>query len=117
MTSSAAPSYSPSPRWPYLLLALPGSLLPWVWLLQFLLSPAASVGEFFHLAFANPVASALSVDLIISTLVFWVFAFQQLRQAQQLRQIWLYKALTLGIGLSCALPLFLANRPSDSAAR
>lgn len=115
MTSSIAPTAAPSYRWLYLLLAVPGSLLPWLWLLQFLLSPQASIGEFFHLAFANPVAGAFTTDLIISVLVFWVFAFQQLQRARRLRPLWRYVALTLGVGLSCALPLFLANQPSDAA--
>ncbi|MEO1125006.1 MAG: DUF2834 domain-containing protein [Cyanobacteria bacterium J06639_16] len=95
----------------YLLLTVVGSVLPWIFLDQFLFSGNASIAEFFAQAFANPVAIALSTDLLISTLVFFTFAWFELsRLGLSRRWLWLYLGCTLGIGLSCSLPLFLYLR-------
>lgn len=95
----------------YLALTLVGSLLPWIFLDQFLFSGNASVAEFLAQALANPVAIALSADLAISVLVFLSFAwFELARLGVSRRWLWLYLGCTFGIGLSCSLPLFLYLR-------
>lgn len=93
----------------YLLLASAGSLLPWVYLLQFFLSPQHSVENFFQQALANPVSTAVATDLVISSLAFWVFAWQTLRASYAWTRFLSYLLLNLGIGLSCSLPLFLTH--------
>jgi hypothetical protein len=94
----------------YLLLAIAGTIFPWFWLLQdpaVLMSPAL----FLQLAFGNNVAIDLTGDLLISASVFFCFVWVELRRLKvSLQWFFLYLALTLGVGLSCALPFFLYRR-------
>jgi Terpene cyclase DEP1 len=94
----------------YLLLIIVGSIAPWFWLLQdptVLVSPTL----FMQKAFANNVAAAVGEDLLISAIAFFCFAWMELKQLKVSR-LWMfvYIGLTFGIGLSCALPLFLYRR-------
>ncbi|HEY9735873.1 MAG TPA: DUF2834 domain-containing protein [Trichocoleus sp.] len=107
MTTASTTVAKQNFRLSYLVLAIPGALLPWAFLLDFLLGPNPSEASFFAQAFANPVATALACDLLVSALVFWVFAFEQLRRQQRQQELWLYIVLTLAVGLSFALPIFL----------
>jgi hypothetical protein len=94
----------------YLLLAIAGSILPWFWLIQ---DPAAllSPNLFLHSTFANNIATAWASDLLISASVFFTFAANELKRlGSDRRWVLLYVGLTFGIGLSCALPLFLYRR-------
>jgi Terpene cyclase DEP1 len=99
-----------SPKPFYLFFAIVGSIVPWFWLLQdptALLSPAL----FLQRAFANNVAAALTSDLLISAIAFFCYAWIELKRLHVSR-LWLimYVGLTLGVGLSCSLPLFLYRR-------
>jgi Terpene cyclase DEP1 len=94
----------------YLIIAIAGSIAPWFWLLQdpsALLSPTL----FFQLTFANNIATAWASDLLISASVFFAFASIELKRLGS-ASVWvlLYIGLTFGIGLCCALPLFLYRR-------
>lgn len=94
----------------YLLLAIAGSIIPWFWLLQ---DPAAllSPSLFIQRTFANNIATAWASDLLISASVFFAFAAIELKRLESdFRWVLLYIGLTFGIGLSCALPLFLYRR-------
>ena len=61
-------------------------------------------------AFANPVASMFTFDLFISCVALWVLLFTQ----QRVRHRWVYVVMTLLIGLSFALPMFLLARERAS---
>jgi Terpene cyclase DEP1 len=94
----------------YLLLAISGSILPWFWLLQdptALLSPTL----FLQRTFANNIATAWASDLLISAIGFFGYTAIELKRLCSSR-LWvlLYVGLTFGIGLSCALPLFMYRR-------
>ena len=94
----------------YLLLAIAGSILPWFWLLQ---DPTAILDPtlFFHRAFANNVATAISSDILISAIAFFGFVSIELKRLGSASGwVLLYIGLTFGIGLSCALPLFMYRR-------
>ena len=98
----------------YLLLAVLGSIVPWAFLIQFLQQGNVSVSHFLEQVLANPVAIAIAVDLSISCLVFFYFAFSELkRMGLSHRWLTLYIGLTLGVGLSCSLPLFLYLRETQ----
>ena len=94
----------------YLLLAIAGSIAPWFWLLQ---EPAALISPslFVQLTFANNIATAWAIDLLISASVFFAFVSIELKRLGSTR-LWilLYIGLTFGIGLCCSLPLFLYRR-------
>ncbi|WP_295617656.1 DUF2834 domain-containing protein [Chamaesiphon sp. GL140_3_metabinner_50] len=94
----------------YLLLAIAGSILPWFWLLQdstALLSP----NLFLQRTFTNNITTAWASDLLISAIGFFGYAAIELKRLGSSRLwVFLYIGLTFGIGLSCALPLFMYRR-------
>ncbi|NJL61234.1 MAG: DUF2834 domain-containing protein [Methylacidiphilales bacterium] len=94
----------------YLLLAIAGSIAPWFWLIQDS-TALVSLPLFFQRAFANNIAAGLASDLVISSLVFFSFAWIELKRLG-ISRMWLivYIGLTFGIGLSCSLPCFLYYR-------
>lgn len=95
----------------YLTLALIGSVGPGIFLAQWLLGPEASLAGFFRLALVNHVATALTADLLISSLVFWLLAWTELRRLNRPASwMGLLIAANLCVGLSLALPLFLYLR-------
>ncbi|MBV9384881.1 MAG: DUF2834 domain-containing protein [Chroococcidiopsidaceae cyanobacterium CP_BM_ER_R8_30] len=94
----------------YLFLATAGLLVPWFWLLQ---DPAALLAPavFFQRAFANNIATDLTTDLLISVFAFFCFVWIELKRLEVSRLwIFVYIALTFGVGLSFALPFFLYRR-------
>jgi hypothetical protein len=106
---STAPS-SNSLKTLYLLLAIAGTIVPWFWLLQ---DPAAlmSPSLFLQRSFANQIATAWASDLLISASVFFTLISIELQRLGSSRWwVLLYVGLTFGIGLCCALPLFLYRR-------
>lgn len=101
----------------YLVLAIVGSIAPWYWLLQ---DPAAlgSPILFFERAFANNIAITEATDLLISATTFFCFASIELKRlGSSQRWLLIYLALTFGIGLCSALPVFLYRREQILATR
>lgn len=94
----------------YLFFTVVGSIEPWFWLSQ---DPATlfSPELFLQATFANNITTALASDLIISAIAFFCFVWVELKRLNVSR-LWLilYVGLTFGIGLSCALPVFLYRR-------
>jgi hypothetical protein len=109
-TNISTKNQSSSLKTIYLLLAFAGSIAPWFWFLQDS-TALVYLPLFFERAFANNVASGLTSDLVISSLVFFSFAWIELKRLGVSR-MWLiiYIGLTFGIGLSCSLPCFLYYR-------
>lgn len=92
----------------YLLLAVAGALIPYacfaVWFAE------AGIGlSFLHAAVANGVAAGFTVDVVISSLAFWVWLGADAR-ARRAGPIWPFVVLNLIVGLSCALPAWLWRR-------
>ena len=90
----------------YAALAIPGFLLPMSQVLPFVRQSGFDVLSFVTQAFVNPVSSMFAFDLLVSCLVFWMFVFME----RTVRHRWLYVAMTLLVGLSFALPMFLLAR-------
>ena len=88
----------------YAALAILGFLLPMSQLF------GMDLGTFFGQALANPVSRMLTFDLAVSCVIFWIFVF-----TQAVRHRWLYVVLTLLVGLSFALPMFLLARERSRA--
>lgn len=89
----------------YLALAIAGALVPYFFLAQHFRSVGFNLEGFVSAVFENPAASGFTVDLLISSLVFWVVMFH--RRAAGGPKPTLYIVLNLVIGLSCALPAYL----------
>ena len=95
----------------YLLLVIIGSVAPWSLILEFLIQNGFSIGLLIQKEFENYAAAAFGTDLLISALVFLCFSFFELKRLGLSRsRLMIYIAATLGIGLSCGLPLFLYFR-------
>lgn len=86
----------------YLLMALVGAVVPYFFFFQHFSDAGFGPGNFIAAAFENGAAGGLSADLLISSLVFWLWLWQ--RRAPWL---WVYVIINLLIGLSCAWPAYL----------
>jgi hypothetical protein len=59
--------------------------------------------------FASPIAGFFSIDVILSSLVLWVFVFSEGRRLG-MKKLWVFVLLNLAVGVSLALPAFLYVR-------
>lgn len=92
----------------YLLLAILGAVCPYAFFLRFFAASGPSA-DFAGALFANGAAAGFTTDLLVSSFVFWIFLFAEAPRNGVARP-WVYVAVNLAVGLSCALPLFLWSR-------
>jgi Terpene cyclase DEP1 len=90
----------------YLVATVIGAIVPFFFFFQFIQSNGVNLPGFISSLFVNGAAGGFSADLLISSFVFWIFMFQR-RKMSNAPKPWLFIALNLGIGLSCALPAYL----------
>lgn len=88
----------------YLVLAILGTALPLYFFLQPGGLPQADVRGAVALAFANPIAAGFAADVIVSSIVFWIFMFAA---ADDAPRPWPFILLNCLVGLSAALPAYL----------
>lgn len=88
----------------YLAAALAGTVVPYYFFSQHFAADGFSVLLFLQALFGNPVAAGGSSDLFISSFVFWIYMFTRGEGAPN---PWPFVLLNLGVGLSCAFPLYL----------
>jgi hypothetical protein len=93
----------------YLALAIVGFLLPYYFLAPWLLEHGLDLGLFLQQIVANPGATMFTSDLVISSLVFWLWGYGEAHRLG-MKNFWVYVAANLLVGLSLALPLFLYMR-------
>jgi len=101
-----------SKRTLYLVLAVVGAVAPYVFFVRFFASEG--VAGFVGALFVNGAAGGFTADLLLSSLVFWIFVFAESKRVA-VKRPWVFVVVNLSIGLSCALPLFLWAR--DGAGR
>lgn len=99
----------------YLTLAIIGAVVPYLFFFGFIAAEGLNLAGFVSALFANGPAGGFTADLLISSVVFWIFIFSRSDGPQP----WLFIALNLTIGLSCALPAYLyaataARAPSSA---
>jgi len=87
----------------YLILAILGAVVPYVFFLGFFAEAGLDLVGFIGALFVNGAAGGFSADLLITSLVFWIYMFNR----QDGPSPWPYVVLNLLIGLSCALPAYL----------
>lgn len=87
----------------YLLAAIAGTIIPIMFFANFAATAGVDLVVFVQALFVNGAAGGFTADLLISSFVFWLYMFSQ--QAQGPKP-WLFIALNLCIGLSCALPAY-----------
>jgi hypothetical protein len=96
-------------RWLYLILAIIGAVLPLSHLIPFLTAHGFDMPLFFKQLFQNNVSAFFGMDVIVSSLVLWLFVFREGRR-RGMRNLWVYVICNLVVGVSLALPLFLFFR-------
>jgi Protein of unknown function DUF2834 len=99
----------------YLILAVIGAIVPYLFFVEHFAAAGLGLGAFLGAAFANGAAGGFSADVLISSVVFWCYLV-----SRKVPLTWLYVLINLGIGLSCALPLYLfmtARRDAAGASK
>ena len=93
----------------YLVLAIIGAIVPYVFFAMHFQSHGFGLPDFLAQIFANNAASGFTADLLISSAVLWCL----MAERKDAGKPWMIVAVNLGIGLSCALPLYLYMRQND----
>ena len=98
-----------TPKTIYLVLCVIGAALPLSQLLPFLRDHGLDLQLMVAQLFANPISSFFGLDVIVSSVVVWVFVAVEGRRAG-VSHLWAPIAASLLVGVSLALPLFLYLR-------
>ena len=93
----------------YLIAAILGTVLPLSQFIPFLKTHGLDLSLFFTSLFSNNVSAFFALDVIVSSLVLWLFVFSEGRRLG-MNRLWLYILCNLTVGVSLALPLFLLFR-------
>ena len=93
----------------FLIAAILGALLPLSFFVPFVVSYGADPGLFIKSLFANNVSAFFAMDVLVSSVVLWLFVFSEGRRLK-MKHLWLYIVCNLLVGVSLALPLFLFFR-------
>ncbi len=96
-------------RFFFIALAVVGTIGPWYYFAGFMAENGTAVGDFIAALFVNGAAAGLSTDIVISSTAFWVWSFFDARD-KSIGGWWLVIPATLLVGLSLALPAYLAVR-------
>ncbi|HEX5600895.1 MAG TPA: DUF2834 domain-containing protein, partial [Pyrinomonadaceae bacterium] len=78
-------------------------------LIPFLKIHGLDLALIFTLLFSNSVSGFFGMDVIVSSVVLWIFVFAEGRRLG-MKHLWLYVVCNLVVGVSLALPLFLLFR-------
>ncbi|KAB8331465.1 DUF2834 domain-containing protein [Scytonema tolypothrichoides VB-61278] len=93
----------------YLILCILGTVLPYSQFVPFLIQNGLDVRLFLEQLFANRISAFFGMDLIVSSLVLWVFVYWE-GSRLGMKNLWIYIASNLLVGVSLGLPLFLLIR-------
>jgi hypothetical protein len=97
------------PRLVYLALCVLGTALPCSQVIPFLLEHGLDLRLFVDQLFANRIAAFFALDVIVSSLVLWVFVALEGRRLGT-KHLWVPIVANLTVGVSLGLPLFLYMR-------
>ena len=100
----------------YLILCVLGTVLPCSQLFPFLVRHGFNVPLLIEQLFANRISGFFGLDVIVSSVVLWIFVLTEGRR-QQMKHLWIYLACNLTVGVSLGLPLFLYMRERRIAQR
>jgi hypothetical protein len=93
----------------YLTLCILGFVLPYSQFVPFLAEHGLDFKLFFEQLFTNRISSFFAMDILVSSIAFWIFVFYEDTRSQ-MKLLLVYVVSNLIIGLSFALPLFLLIR-------
>jgi Terpene cyclase DEP1 len=100
----------------YLALCLLGTVLPYSQLVPFVRDHGLDGRLFLQQLFSTPVSGFFGMDVLVSSLVLWVFVYIEGRRGG-VRGLWAPILATLTVGVSLGLPLFLYQRERDDRLR
>ena len=93
----------------YVLLCIAGLVLPYSQLIPFLREHGPDFGLFFQQLFSTRIGAFFAWDVIVSSVVLWVFVLGEGRRAG-VKHLWAPLVANLAVGVSLGLPLFLYLR-------
>jgi hypothetical protein len=93
----------------YLLLCVPGALLPYAQFLPWLAEHGPDLPRLFAELFSTRIGAFFGLDVLVSAVVLLVFVASEGRRLR-MRRLWAPVAATLLVGVSLGLPLFLYLR-------
>ena len=97
----------------YLALCVVGCILPYVPFIPFLREHGLNFPTIFAELFANRISTAFAFDILVSSVVFWVFVLAEGRRAG-MKHLWAPLAANVIVGLGLGLALFLYMRESSA---
>lgn len=98
-----------NPQTIYLSLAVIGTVMPCAQFLPFLQEHGLDVRLFIDQMFANPVSGFFALDVVVSSVVLWVFVAVDGKRVH-VRHLWAPIVANLAVGVSLGLPMFLYLR-------
>jgi hypothetical protein len=93
----------------YLILCILGTALPYSQFISFLLENGLDLERFFEQLFINRISAFFGMDVVVSSLALWTFVWVE-GSRLKMKNLWVYIASNLLVGVSLALPLFLLMR-------
>jgi len=93
----------------YLALAIIGTVLPYSQFIPFVREHGLDARLFVEQLFATRIGGFFGMDVIVSSLVLWVFVFAEGRRLG-IRHLWAPIVANFAVGVSLGLPLFLYLR-------
>ena len=100
----------------YLALCIAGTLLPYSQFVPFLREHGLDLSEFSAQLFSNRIGAFFGMDVIVSSVVLWLFVVVEGRRSA-VRHLWAPIAASLTVGVSLGLPLFLYLREQSRLGR
>jgi CDP-diglyceride synthetase len=88
-------------QWLYLVFALVGAVLPLWQFIPFVATHGFDMSLFFRQLFQNNVSAFFGMDVILSSLVLWLFVFSEGRR-RHMKNLWRYVVCNLTVGVSLA---------------
>jgi hypothetical protein len=93
----------------YLFLCVLGAVLPYWEFVPWVLKNGLKMQGFFQLLFANRISGFFAMDVLVSSVVLWLFVRTEGRRLG-VRRLWLPLLGLLTVGVSLGFPLFLYLR-------
>ena len=96
-------------RYIYLALCVLGVLLPYWQFVPWFLEHGLDISLFVQQLFANRIGAFFGLDVLVSSVVLWIFIFAEGGRLG-MRRLWVPVIGSLLVGVSLGLPLFLYMR-------
>ena len=93
----------------YLFLAVIGLIVPYYFLISFLITHGLDGRLFLKQLFGTPISTFFAADLLLSCVVFAIYSGREVNR-HSMKHTWICTLALFTVGLSCALPLFLYLR-------